>query len=107
MLSRHEQVCPDQKQDLDVGLSRNTIIDQVQELAGNLTTQLVEKEKKNPLTVTMGTMWPRMKQPYFKYSIAPCFALNALLNQTHCKRRHPRGKNLKPLINLNDHDEFS
>ena len=58
----YEHVCPDQKQHLKVSLSRNKIIERVQELAGNLTTHLIEKTKKSPLTVTMVMIWTRTKQ---------------------------------------------
>lgn len=44
MLKVCEQVCPDQIQTFkNVSLSRNTIVDRVKELAGNLETQLAEE----------------------------------------------------------------
>uniref|UniRef100_A0A0K8RAQ8 Putative hat aebuster1 orf1-h 1e-40-j 4 n=1 Tax=Ixodes ricinus TaxID=34613 RepID=A0A0K8RAQ8_IXORI len=46
MLKVCEQVCPDQIQTFkNVSLSRNTIANRVKELAGNLTTQLVEEAR--------------------------------------------------------------
>ena len=46
MLKVCEQVCPDKLQTFkNVGLSRNTIVDRVQVLAENLTTQLAEETR--------------------------------------------------------------
>ncbi|XP_053281505.1 general transcription factor II-I repeat domain-containing protein 2 [Pleuronectes platessa] len=46
MLKVCEQVCPDQIQTFkNVSLSRNTIVDRVKELAGNLSTQLAEETR--------------------------------------------------------------
>ena len=58
MLKELEQICFDQKQDLNI---RNSVVGREQEVAVNLTTPLVQKTEQPP-TVTMVTTWSGMEE---------------------------------------------